>query len=197
MNFVIILCIVGAYLIGSVSPAYIYYKKLTGKDIRKAGDKNPGSANIRQLAGASPAFVIALIDFCKGILPLLVAKKLGVSDFYLIFVAVAAVAGHDWPLFLGFRGGKGTLTSLGVMVFYLPFETILAFIVWLFIHYIIKTRFIGSLITFVLIPILTWFISVRWLGNPVYYLLLPLIILVFFSANMSENISNFFKTKKN
>ena len=101
MNLTIILCIVGAYLIGSVSPSYIYYKNLTGKDIRKEGDGNPGAANLRQLTGSSPSFIIALLDFCKGVLPVLIAKISGVNDFYMIFVAIAAVAGHDWPVFLG------------------------------------------------------------------------------------------------
>lgn len=183
----------GGYLLGSISPSYIFYKKATGKDIREAGDGNPGAANIFNMMGSTPAFIVAFIDYCKGIVPLFVARILGTGDFYLIPIGMATVIGHDYSIFLKFRGGKGTLTSLGVLSFYVPIETILAFSVWLFIHYILKIRFIGSLITFILVVVFTWAISCRLLGGPFYYLLLPSGIGALFLLNMYGNIRNFFQ----
>lgn len=196
MDIIIVFAIVGAYLIGSVSPSYIYYKKIAGKDIRNVGDRNPGAANIAKMVGSTPAFVIAFIDLCKGVVPMLVARLLGVGDVGLIPVGIAAVAGHNWPVFLGFRGGKGTMVSLGVLMFYLPFELALAFSLWLFMHFIVKIRFIGAVITFAAVPVFTWLISCRLVGDPSYYLFLPLAVLMLFLVRMPKNIAGFFKGRR-
>ena len=187
--------IAGSYLLGSVSPSYIACKWIKGVDIRTVGDKNPGSANIATVIGSTPAFIIGFIDLCKGIIPVIIAKNLGISLPYLIVMGLATVIGHDWSIFLNFKGGKGSLTSLGASVVLLPSETILAFLVWLFIHYILKVRFIGSLITFFLIPFFTWLISCRFLGKPEYLLLFPLGIFFLFLIRMPENIRNFFSQR--
>jgi glycerol-3-phosphate acyltransferase PlsY len=145
------------------------------------------------MVGFVPSFVISLLDFCKGIIPVLIAKNLGISLPYLIIIGLVTIAGHDWSIFLGFKGGKGTLTSLGASVVLLPFETLLAFSLWLFIvHYILKIRFVGSLIAFLLIPFFTWLISCRLVGEPKYLLLFPLGVLFLFLIRMPENIKNFF-----
>ena len=189
------LIIIGSYFFGSISPSYLVCKWFKGVDIRTIGDKNPGAANISKIMGSAPAFIIAFIDFCKGIIPVFIAKSLNISLPYLMLTGLATVAGHDWSIFLNFRGGKGTLTSLGTLIFLLPFETLIAFSVWLFIHYIIKIRFIGSFITFLLIPFLTGLISCRLEGKPGYLLFFPLGILFLFLVRMSENIKNFFSKK--
>ena len=194
MGLITISAIVGAYLIGSVSPSYIYYKKVKGRDIRETGNGNPGAANIAETAGRTPAFVIAFLDLCKGILPLFIARLLGVNNLHIIPVGIAVIAGHDWPVFLKFRGGKGTMTSLGVLMFYLPLELAIAFSLWLFIHYVLKVRFVGSVITFLAVPVFTWLISCRLMGEPAYYLFLPLGVLILFLVRMPENILNFFKS---
>ncbi|PIZ15036.1 hypothetical protein COY51_06370 [Candidatus Desantisbacteria bacterium CG_4_10_14_0_8_um_filter_39_17] len=187
--------IAGGYFLGSISPSYIYCKWTKGVDIRTIGDKNPGAGNIATVIGSKSAFIIAFIDFCKGIVPVLIAKNLGISLPCLIVIGLITVTGHDWSIFLNFRGGKGTLTSLGASVFLLPFETLFAFSVWLFIHYIMKVRFIGSVITFSLILFLTWLVSYRFFGEPKYLLLFPLGILVLFLMRMPENIKNFFQKR--
>lgn len=195
MNMTIIFSIIGAYILGSVSPSYIYYRKVRGGDIRKAGDGNPGAANIAELAGSTPAFVIAFFDLCKGIIPVFIASLAGVTGIYLIPVGIAVVVGHDWPVFLKFSGGKGTMTSLGVLMFCFPIELILAFSVWLFIHFILKIRFIGALITFAAIPVFVWLISCRLLGGSLYNVILPAAILVLFLIKMPGNMANFFSKR--
>ena len=185
--------IAGSYLVGSISPSYIACKWMKGVDIRTIGDNNPGAANVATIIGSTPAFIIAFLDFCKGIIPILIARNIGVSLPCLIITGLATVIGHDWSIFLNFKGGKGTLTSLGALVVLLPFETLLAFLIWLFIHYILKIRFIGSLITFLLIPFFVWLLSCRLVGEPAYLPLFPIGILVLFLLRMPENIKNFFK----
>jgi len=188
------LCLVaGGYILGSVFPSYIFYRKKRGGDIREAGDGNPGAANVAASFGSAPGFIIAFLDYCKGIIPVFAARMLGVGDFYLILTGIATVAGHDYSIFLKFKGGKGTMTSLGVLSFFLPFETVLAFSAWLLLHFGLKTRFIGAVITFLLVPFFTWLISCRLVGEPLYYILLPLGILALFLTRMTENIGSFFK----
>lgn len=184
--------IAGGYFLGSISPSYIYCKLFKGVDVRTIGDKNPGAANIALVFGSTPAFVIAFIDFCKGIIPVLIGKNLGFPLLWLIIAGLATVIGHDWSIFLNFKGGKGTLTSLGTLMILVPFETLIAFSLWLFVHYGLKTRFIGSIITFLLIPFLTLFISCGLIGEPKYLILFPIGILILFLVRMLQNIKNFF-----
>ena len=190
------LIVVSGYFIGSISPSYIACKMLKGVDIRTVGDCNPGAANVRSILGKDISFIVALLDLVKGIVPVLIALNLKLPLFIVILSGIIVVLGHDFSMFLGFKGGKGTLTSLGVLLPLLPFEVILAFMVWLFIHYILKIRFIGSLVVFCLVPVLAWFISVNIIGHPLYIILFPIFILVLFLTRMPENIKNFFEKRK-
>ena len=193
INFAVIL---SGYLIGSISPAYIACRVRKGVDIRTIGDKNPGAANIKNVLGSNASFVIALLDLCKGIIPMLIAQNLKVPLFVLIITGIVTVLGHDFSVFLNFKGGKGTLTSLGVLVSLLPLETLIAFSVWFFIHFGVRKRFIGSLVTFCLIPFFTWIISVKMLGQPTSIILFPLAITGLFLFRMPENIINYFSSKR-
>ncbi len=115
----IILSLIAAYLIGSIPTAYIFARLLKGVDIRKLGSGNVGATNAFRVLGKLPGILILLIDIIKGfICPAFIADLtiLPQMELWRIILGVAAVAGHNWTIFLGFKGGKGMATSLGVLI---------------------------------------------------------------------------------
>ena len=107
-----------AYLIGSIPVAYIFGRVLKGIDIREHGSGNMGATNAFRVLGKGPGVIVLILDIVKGIIPVtLLANAFGLADpLSLVIIAVAVVAGHNWPVFLGFKGGKGMATSLGVLI---------------------------------------------------------------------------------
>jgi len=107
-----------AYLIGSIPVAYIFGRVLKGIDIREHGSGNMGATNAFRVLGKGPGSVVLVLDIIKGIIPVtLVSNAFGLQDaLSLVIISVASVAGHNWTVFLGFKGGKGMATSLGVLI---------------------------------------------------------------------------------
>ncbi|MDE2221511.1 MAG: glycerol-3-phosphate 1-O-acyltransferase PlsY [Candidatus Omnitrophica bacterium] len=107
-----------AYCIGSIPVAYIFGRLLKNIDIREHGSGNMGATNAFRVLGKGPGTAVLVLDIIKGIVPVTVlASAFGLSDpLSLVIIAVAAVAGHNWTMFLGFKGGKGMATSLGVLI---------------------------------------------------------------------------------
>jgi glycerol-3-phosphate acyltransferase PlsY len=106
-----------SYLIGSVPTAYLFGRFLKGIDIRTQGSGNVGATNAVRVLGKPVGLAVLAIDIIKGFLPVFfVADLFGGSDSTRFVFGAAAIAGHNWPVFLGFRGGKGVATSLGVLL---------------------------------------------------------------------------------
>lgn len=100
------------YLVGSI-PGALIVGKLRGVDPRTVGTGNPGAANVYRKLGRGWGILVGLWDAVKGILPVWIARVLGLGAWWAAAAAAAAVAGHNWPLFFHFRGGKGGATTLG------------------------------------------------------------------------------------
>lgn len=111
--------IVLSYFIGSVSTAYILVKLMKGIDIRTVGSKNAGATNVQRVLGTGPALLVFALDMLKGVLAVMIGRLTGGSTASL-WCGIAAVVGHNWPLFFGLRGGKGTATTLGVLWAVMP-----------------------------------------------------------------------------
>lgn len=119
----LILGLVLSYLLGSIPTAYIFGKVTKGIDLRKHGSGNLGATNAFRVLGKAVGTTVLVLDILKGTLALLAAKSLfysssaGISlNLFLCLAAVAVVSGHNWTIFLGFKGGKGIATSLGVLI---------------------------------------------------------------------------------
>ncbi len=108
------LLIVSAYLIGSVSTAIITCKLMGLPDPRTTGSNNPGATNVLRLGGKKAAIITLAGDLIKGLLPTLVAVVLGREEYAVALTGLAAFLGHLYPVFFGFKGGKGVATALGV-----------------------------------------------------------------------------------
>ncbi len=114
-----------AYLLGSIPFAYII-GKLSGLDIRKVGDRNVGTFNVFRHAGLVAGIATLVADVGKGALAIVVAKALSGHELVVFVAGVAAVIGHNWPVFLRFRGGRGLAVVIGVLLVLLPREMVIA-----------------------------------------------------------------------
>ncbi len=108
----------GAYLLGSFPTAYIAGKILKDIDIREHGSKNVGATNVFRVLGKGPGLVVLIVDILKGFLAVVViSRMLGLDrNAFFVLLGVSAVVGHNWTIFLQFKGGKGVATSLGVLI---------------------------------------------------------------------------------
>jgi len=147
-----------AYLCGSLSSAVIICKIMRLEDPRLHGSKNPGATNVLRLHGKKAAILTLIGDVLKGLLPLLLAHALPVSDLVIALSALAAFLGHLYPVFFAFRGGKGIATFIGVLFgIYWPLGV--AFIItWLVIALLFRYSSLAGLVATALMPVYAGFI---------------------------------------
>ena len=113
--FISLIIVLLGYLIGSIPTAYIFGCFSAGQDIRQMGDANMGAANAYRVLGARIGIAVYVIDVVKGALPLIIARWFDISQSYVFITGIATLAGHNWPIFLGFRGGRGESTTIGTL----------------------------------------------------------------------------------
>lgn len=112
-----ILMVIASYLFGAVPTAYVVYWFKKGADIRKEGSGNVGGTNVARTLGAGAGIMTIIIDMLKGFLPIMVAYFIYPQDLILVsIISVAVIVGHDFPVYIKFKGGKGIATSFGVIV---------------------------------------------------------------------------------
>ena len=135
-----------AYIAGSIPSGFLVIKATTGKDIRRYGSGNIGMANAYRVGGAVPAGLVLLGDALKGALPVLAARHLlGLPDLAVVLIGAAAIAGHDFPVFLRGHVGKGVATSLGVILALAPPVALAAGLIWLLVILISRYASLASL----------------------------------------------------
>jgi glycerol-3-phosphate acyltransferase PlsY len=114
-----------SYLAGSVPSAYLLTRSLRGVDIRTLGSGNPGAVNVYKHVGPWAGVLVLATDALKGAAVVVAVRSLDLGDGAFFLAAMGAVIGHNWPVFLGFRGGKGIAVIFGVSLSVLPLWTIL------------------------------------------------------------------------
>ncbi len=143
--------ILSSYLLGAIPFGYILTQKRTGLNILKEGSGNIGSTNVRRVAGKRIAFQVQILDMMKGLIPVsvvLLCNKSGLFDFpdYFIFlVAFCTILGHNFSVFLRFRGGKGVNTTLGASLLVAPIHVLCAVGVYCLVKKILKYTSAGSI----------------------------------------------------
>jgi acyl phosphate:glycerol-3-phosphate acyltransferase len=148
--------IVLAYFIGALPTGLILVRVLRGEDIRKYGSGNIGAANVLRVAGPAVAAAVLLVDVLKGLVPVLLALRAGLAPWAVVATGLAAIAGHNWSIFLGFRGGKGIATSAGVLAGLSLQAALVAAAVWIVVVAISRFSSLGSLVAAVSVPITLW-----------------------------------------
>jgi glycerol-3-phosphate acyltransferase PlsY len=122
MIFNTVTAVLIAYLLGSIPFAYIAGRLKKGIDIRQVGGGNLGALNVIREIGLSAGLAVLFADITKGILSIFIAQWLSLSRIWTFIAGFAAVCGHNWPVFLRFKGGKGAATTLGVLLALVPTE---------------------------------------------------------------------------
>ncbi|MBL7959715.1 glycerol-3-phosphate 1-O-acyltransferase PlsY [bacterium] len=167
--------LIASYLLGSVSPSIILSRLLKGVDVRTTGSGNAGMTNAIRLLGGKWGAVVAFIDVAKGFCAAMFITSLFFSGINLayfdetlvrILAGVAAVAGHIWTVFFGFKGGKGVLTVAGAVLGVAPLQVGICFLVFLIVFGLFRYISLGSIIGSWVFPIMV-FIQKFILGSNV------------------------------
>ena len=154
------LIVIIAYLLGSIPTAYIAGRLLKGGDIRRMGDGNMGARNAYHELGHKTGISIFFIDAAKGVICILIAQAVGVPQIAVLTAGAAAVAGHNWPVFLGFRGGRGESTTIGVLLAVVTQPLLIVAGPALAVLAIRKNVTLASVFLFVPLPLVCWLTGV-------------------------------------
>jgi len=156
-----IVCIIIAYLLGSISSAIIICKLFGYPDPRTVGSYNAGATNVLRVAGKKLAILTLVFDVLKGFVAVMIARTLGLDNFVLGIVALAAFLGHVYPIFFKFQGGKGIATGIGVMLALSLHLGVLVIITWVVVAATFRYSSLAALVAFVLAPIYAFFVTNR------------------------------------
>lgn len=158
----LLLLVVAAYLIGSLSFAVIVSKLMGLADPRTYGSNNPGATNVLRSGNKKAAALTLLGDAFKGwmavFLAQLAAPHLDLGDQAIAVSAVAATVGHMWPVFFSFKGGKGVATALGILLALNVWMGVGLFVIWLFMAKVVKISSLSALTAAVCAPAFSWFL---------------------------------------
>jgi glycerol-3-phosphate acyltransferase PlsY len=161
-----ILSIIIGYLLGSIPTAYIVARKRKGIDIRNVGSRNMGAANVMREIGTREGIFVGLIDIAKGAGAILIAQTLNISELWVFGAGFAALVGHNFPVFAGFRGGKGTATVIGIFLVLAPLSMLVT-LVMVAIPFFTTRKFSAAIligialvvIGFILLPLFIWLLE--------------------------------------
>ncbi|MEE9421535.1 MAG: glycerol-3-phosphate 1-O-acyltransferase PlsY [Gammaproteobacteria bacterium] len=153
-----ILLVVAGYLFGSLSSAIIICRLLGLPDPRSEGSGNPGATNVLRIGGKKAAAATLAGDMLKGMIPVLIARALDADILTQSLVAVAAFLGHIYPVFFGFRGGKGVATALGVLLGLNWIVGLLTISTWLVVAYFFKISSLAALVAILITPLYIWWL---------------------------------------
>lgn len=183
----LIIAVVG-YLLGCIPSGLIVGKFFCNVDIRNYGSKNIGTTNMFRILGPKPAIVVLLADMAKGMLAVFFAQYLVGDTSSLLLGGIMSIVGHNYPVFLGFKGGRGVATGLGVICVLMPKVTLIVFSVWAVIVFITRYVSLGSVVAATLVPILAWYFEYPWL-----FCLFSLLAAAFIVIRHKENIERLLK----
>lgn len=158
MTLVLLLLLIAAYLLGSVPTAYLVARWRRGIDIRRFGSGNIGASNVLASGSRWTSLIVIGFDFLKGAAPVVVSRAISLPVYQQVAVGIAAICGHNWTVFLRFSGGRGVLTTLGVVFALAPWLA-LALLIINFAFAPFKQFSFGTLIVLILLPVSSWFLA--------------------------------------
>ncbi|MAJ90777.1 MAG: acyl-phosphate glycerol 3-phosphate acyltransferase [Legionellales bacterium] len=185
------LLIIIAYLLGSLSAAVLVCNILGLSDPRSGGSRNPGTTNVMRLHGKKAAFLTLTGDILKGIIPVLLAKVISNSEIIIALSGLAAFLGHIFPIYFGFKGGKGVATLIGVL-FATHWQLGVAYVLtWILTAFIFRYSSLAALIAAILTPLYAYFS-----GQESQYIVILIIIMIILLWKHKPNIINLIKKKE-
>ncbi len=187
--------VIATYLIGSLSFAVIVSKYYGMDDPRTYGSGNPGATNVLRSGKKKAAALTLLGDALKGLVAVVLARclqdALNLSDITIAAVAVAALVGHMWPLFFGFKGGKGVATALGVLLALSPATALVCAAIWLVMAFGFKVSSLAALAATVAAPLVAF-----WLMPYPSWAWATVVIAVLVLYRHKSNIQNLLQGKE-
>jgi len=168
------------YLWGSIPFGYLLIRIYTGKNLLELGSGNVGSTNVRRVAGKKLANITQLLDMFKGLLPVLLYLVLNTdttNPYYIFMLAMSAIIGHDFSLFLKFKGGKGVNTTLGASVLLTPYAVFISVAIYFIIKWKFKFVSLGSIVLAIAMPIVE--LIFHQITTTFYYLCLSSVLIIF------------------
>jgi glycerol-3-phosphate acyltransferase PlsY len=177
-----------AYLMGSISSAVVVSRLMKLPDPRKSGSNNPGATNVLRLGGKKAAIITLIGDVLKGLIPVLIARMISGSSVTIALVGIAAFLGHLYPVFFGFKGGKGIATAAGVFIGLSGIVAALLVAIWLVAAFVSQYSSLAALIATASAPFLVLFFLPGW-----PFFLLACAIAGFLFWRHRENISRLIK----
>jgi len=185
LPYTLVIC---AYLMGSFSAGILVSKFLSLPDPRTLGSKNPGATNVLRTGGKKAAILTLLGDSLKGLIPILVARYLGLSFEWLIMVGISAFLGHLFSVFYGFKGGKGVATAMGIYLGLNPITGLAVIATWVVSAFAFNMSSLAALIASLAAPFYFYY-TTRSL--PILFGLLLITILIYWKhyTNIKRIIS--------
>jgi glycerol-3-phosphate acyltransferase PlsY len=180
--------ICSAYLLGSISSAILLSKIMGFEDPRSEGSKNPGATNVLRIAGKKAAFITLLGDFLKGLVPVLLAHGLGADQLVVALTGFAAFCGHCFPLFFGFKGGKGVATAIAATLGFNWIAGVILVGIWLLFAKVFKISSLAAIISFAVLPLVIYW-RVQDLPASLVFVALSVILIWRHKDNIQRMIS--------
>ncbi|MEO5355886.1 MAG: glycerol-3-phosphate 1-O-acyltransferase PlsY [Nitrospirae bacterium YQR-1] len=184
----IVLYLLLSFLLGSI-PFGVVIAKAKGVDLTKVGSRNIGATNVLRTVGKGAALFTLLGDLLKGSAAVLTGHLTGQSDIAVALMGLFAVLGHDFSVFMKFKGGKGVATSIGTTLIFMPYAGVFVILLWLITVIITRYSSLSALVSFALLPFATVFIY-GWTFSKFNFSLI-LALLIFYKHR--ENIRNLLK----
>lgn len=171
------------HICGSVPSGLWLVQAFHGIDIRNYGSKNIGTTNVFRTVGPKTAVLVLIADAFKGILAVGIMSYLFHNPLLDVITALGALLGHNYSLFLGFKGGKGVATALGLLIFMMPKVAVASFGIWLVCVLLTRYVSLGSIMAAIFTPPLAWY-----LGYPSAYVIFSMVAAFFVVLRHKENI---------
>lgn len=181
---------IASYLLGSLSMAYLM-GKFKGVDLKNSGSGNLGTTNAIRVLGIGAGVITLLFDFLKGFLPVFLLENfVGFDKFTALAVGSFAIIGHDFPIFLKFKGGKGVATSLGAFAAFAPLHGLYAAIFFVCTFFITKIMSLSVLLTSAIIMCFYLYLAI---SNGKWEFMLPVLIVALMIVRHRANIERLLK----
>ena len=186
--------IIASYVIGSIPFGLIVSKLLFKQDLRKLGSGNIGATNVLRNFGAQPFIAVMMLDIGKGIAAVAIGRAMGLGPNLALLAGLASIIGHNWSVFLGFRGGKGIATSGGVIIAAYPWQVTLV-VIGVFVLLVLVTRImsIGSITAAVAFPISSVIFLWKDMGEYWPYIVVAVLACALAVYKHRENIKRLMK----
>lgn len=183
VTFLSFILMIVSYLLGCINGAYIFSKSVKNEDIRTYGSGNAGATNALRTYGFFSGALVFVIDFLKGVVTIGLCYIFKQSSFVILLCALLCVAGHNWPVFMGFKGGKGVSASAGILVMVDYKLALVAILIGVILALITRMVSVGSLTALTLSAI--FFIVFR---VDIFYIILACILCVLSIYQHRKNI---------